>query len=411
MRETPLSNCERNFINRAIAEDTRLDGRQLLEARPVEIHFGANWGCCHVALGETKAIAQVSCDIQQPKASRPNEGMLHINVEFNPIAAPHFEAGRQSEIAMQVNRQLEKCFKDSRCIDLESLCIVADEKVWNLRVDVNILNHDGNLVDCASIAILAALTHFHRPDVTTTGDSITIHSFAEKDPLPLTLHHYPVCVSFIVFESGQIVMDPTYMEERVGASQLTLGLNSYRELCSLQLCYLGKTSVTADVVPSISPHAANYANKLVMQIRNAAQQDVQAKYNKEDSDVCRLKECITFGKLTAMTTPKLSIKLAHWISGKSSPKSDMETSDFQDEDDNINTLGHGSAELITNMSKSVGEGGPNTWQASEESSDDEIEDIEVLQETKPEKKVLDAIDLGDDSEEEDTGTVSKNDIM
>lgn len=74
-------------------------------------------------------MANVSCDIQKPKASRPNEGMLHINVELTPLAAKHFESGRQSEITAFINRQLEKCFKDSKCVDLECLCIVADKKV------------------------------------------------------------------------------------------------------------------------------------------------------------------------------------------------------------------------------------------------------------------------------------------
>lgn len=77
-------------------------------------------------------VAQVSCDIQQPKTSRPNEGMIRINVELTPLAAQHFEGGRQSEAAILISRQLEKCFKDSKCIDLESLCIVADKKVTKM---------------------------------------------------------------------------------------------------------------------------------------------------------------------------------------------------------------------------------------------------------------------------------------
>lgn len=72
--------------------------------------------------------------------------------------------------------------------------------MWSLRIDINIINHDGNLIDCASIAALAALMHFHRPDVTSTGEEIIIHPASEKDFLPLTLFHYPVCVSFITFE-------------------------------------------------------------------------------------------------------------------------------------------------------------------------------------------------------------------
>lgn len=73
-------------------------------------------------------------------------------------------------------------------------------QVWNLRIDVNIINYDGNLVDCASVATLAALMHFHRPDVTSTGEEVIIHPASEKDFLPLTLFHYPICISFITFK-------------------------------------------------------------------------------------------------------------------------------------------------------------------------------------------------------------------
>lgn len=82
----------------------------------------------------------MSCDIQQPKTSRPNEGMIHINVELSQLAAQHFESGRQSEAAIMISRQLEKCFKDSKCVDLESLCIVADKKVIKVFPILLILN-------------------------------------------------------------------------------------------------------------------------------------------------------------------------------------------------------------------------------------------------------------------------------
>lgn len=59
------------------------------------------------------------------------------------MAASHFEAGRNSELSVHINRLLDKCIKVSKAVDLESLCIVAEEKVWVLRVDINVLNHDG----------------------------------------------------------------------------------------------------------------------------------------------------------------------------------------------------------------------------------------------------------------------------
>lgn len=45
------------------------------------------------------------------------------------MGAPHFEAGRQTDMSIQLNRLLEKCLKDSKAVDLESLCIKVKEKV------------------------------------------------------------------------------------------------------------------------------------------------------------------------------------------------------------------------------------------------------------------------------------------
>ena len=66
-------------------------------------------------------MAQASCSIQTPKASRPNEGMLFINVELSPMAAEHFEAGRLGKLGIQVNRLVERCIKGSGriCVHLK----------------------------------------------------------------------------------------------------------------------------------------------------------------------------------------------------------------------------------------------------------------------------------------------------
>lgn len=39
------------------------------------------------------------------------------------------------------------------------------EKVWQLRCDVHILDHGGNLIDACTLATMAALRHFRRPGV------------------------------------------------------------------------------------------------------------------------------------------------------------------------------------------------------------------------------------------------------
>merc|ERR1712059_33362 len=129
-----------------------------------------------------------------------------------------WEAGRPSEEGVEINRTLERCLKESRCLDLESLCIISEEKVWTVRLDLHILNQEGNMADACSVAGLAALSHFSRPDVTLKGDLVTVHPVTERDPVPLAVHHHPVTTTFAMFQmpgssETMTVVDPTRLEE------------------------------------------------------------------------------------------------------------------------------------------------------------------------------------------------------
>lgn len=57
------------------------------------------------------------------------------------MAAAHFETGAQSDLGVHLIRFLEKCFKESRSVDLESLCIVAEEKVFYItyKIDIKVI--------------------------------------------------------------------------------------------------------------------------------------------------------------------------------------------------------------------------------------------------------------------------------
>lgn len=79
-----------------------------------------------------------------------------------------------SEEAVEVGRLIERSLRDSRAIDTEALCIRAGEQVWAVQIDIHVLDDGGNLIDAASIATLAALVHFRRPDVTITGEAVLV---------------------------------------------------------------------------------------------------------------------------------------------------------------------------------------------------------------------------------------------
>ena len=104
MKETPVSSCESNFLLEGLWEEKRLDGRGWLDQRKLKISYGKDWGSCQVQLGKTIVMAQVSAQVTEPRVSRPNEGILFINVELSPIAAPKFEVGRMTEEGVEINR-------------------------------------------------------------------------------------------------------------------------------------------------------------------------------------------------------------------------------------------------------------------------------------------------------------------
>uniref|UniRef100_A0A3B5LXM9 Exosome complex component RRP45 n=1 Tax=Xiphophorus couchianus TaxID=32473 RepID=A0A3B5LXM9_9TELE len=234
MKDTPMSNCERDFILKAIEEKKRLDGRQTYDYRKIKITFGTDYGCCFVDLGQTRVMAQVSCELVVPKENRPNEGIMFFNLELSPMASPAFEQGSfPSPLVYPL--QLERCLRNSKCIDTESLCVVSGEKVWQIRVDVHTLNNDGNLMDAASVAAIGALCHFRRPDVSIQGEEVTVYSPEERDPIPLSIYHMPISVSFAFFQQGTfLLVDPCEREERVMDGLLMIAMNKHREICSIQ---------------------------------------------------------------------------------------------------------------------------------------------------------------------------------
>ena len=81
---------------------------------------------------------------------------------------------------LELQRLLEHCLWESRCIDVESLCITSGLRVWTIRVDVHVLNYGGNIIDASSVAATAALLHFRRPDVSVCGEDFVIHSPSER---------------------------------------------------------------------------------------------------------------------------------------------------------------------------------------------------------------------------------------
>ncbi|KAJ8000560.1 hypothetical protein DPEC_G00181370 [Dallia pectoralis] len=305
MRDTPLSNCERDFILKAIEEKKRLDGRQTYDYRNIKISFGTDFGCCFVDMGKTRVMAQVSCELITPKENRPNDGIMFFNIELSPMASPAFESGRQSELMVKLNRQLERCLRNSKCIDTESLCVVSGEKVWQIRVDVHLLNHDGNLMDAVSIAAITALSHFRRPDVGIQGEDVTVYSTEERDPIPLSIYHMPISVSFAFFQQGTyLLVDPCDREERVMDGLLMIAMNKHREICSIQSS--GGIMLLKDQVLRCSKIASVKVSEITELISKALEND---KKIRKAGGRCGFAESMPQDRITALKTHESPVEM------------------------------------------------------------------------------------------------------
>lgn len=145
MFEPGKSKMERQFIQSAVKQNQRFDGRRFNECRDVELTFGADWGTVAVSLKDTKVLAKVTCDIGVPTSSNPHKGKVQLNVSIGGVAFLDEVQSTLDQRFFTLHSLLERTFHRSRCIDLESLCVAAEQHVWCIRVDINVLNHDGNL--------------------------------------------------------------------------------------------------------------------------------------------------------------------------------------------------------------------------------------------------------------------------
>ncbi|GAA5973848.1 hypothetical protein JCM21900_006707 [Sporobolomyces salmonicolor] len=235
-READPSLPESDFVHAALRKGLRLDGRSRYDLRQVKLRFGDELGWVECSLGDTRVVVQVSAEVVKPLPDRPYEGFLILATEISPMASGAYEAGRASEEEILMARLLEKALRRSEAVDREALCIVAGQKVWSIRVDVHFLDDCGNMLDCASIAAITALRHFRKPDVTVVGEEVTIHSMTERVPVPLAIHHSPMCLTYAFFgpsDESLSILDPNPLETALSTGTLTLTLNAQSEICVL----------------------------------------------------------------------------------------------------------------------------------------------------------------------------------
>lgn len=253
----PLSSMEREFLEHSAAKGLRLDSRGPSDMRTLQLSFGVASGTVHASLGESRVLVQVSGELLAPYKDRPTEGLVIFKVTLP-----------SGDDDIDLTAALERNVRECEAVDLETLCVVAGDRVWHIKVAVRVLQDQGNLLDVSSIGALAALQHFRRPCV-TEGVSESHHM------LPLSVLRLPISISFAVLANRVLLVDPTRHEEMVAGAILTLTLaatvSGAVELCGIHKP--GGTAVSLEDLGECMNLAVAKARALSTSMTRAVEQD------------------------------------------------------------------------------------------------------------------------------------------
>lgn len=248
-----------------------MDGRDFETLRSVELEFGSGYGSAEVRLGNTHLAVQVSASVVPPRQNRPFEGVFHITTDVSSMASPKFQNNRPGPEEVTVSRLIEKSIRRSAALDLESLCIVAGKKCWCIRADVHYLDYDGGLVDATCIGVIAALQHFRRPDTSIDGDEVIIHSIDDRPPVPLSILHVPICVTWSFLPDDISLVDATAQEQELRIGEMTITINKDNQLC--QVTKVGPPPLSPTTLHEYCNRAHEIAKSLTSKIQAKLKDD------------------------------------------------------------------------------------------------------------------------------------------
>ncbi len=226
-----VAEVKKDYITSLLENGKRADDRGFEDYRPIVVERGVSnraEGSSLVKIGKTQVLIGVKLAIGEPFPDMPNSGVLTTNAELIPLASPNFEKGPPDEDTIEIARVVDRGIRESQCIDLDKLCIVAGEKVWIIFVDIHVLDYDGNLFDASALGAIAALLDTRMPKV--EEDKVI---YGEKTSEKLPLLHKPVETTFAKINKS-IVVDPSLDEELVMDARLTVATDENGTICAMQ---------------------------------------------------------------------------------------------------------------------------------------------------------------------------------
>lgn len=219
-----------NYVRKLIDEGMRIDERKFDEFRKIKIETSVikkAEGSARILLGNTHVLVGVKLSVGTPFPDSPNEGVLIVNAELVPVASPTFDPGPPDENAIELARVVDRGIRESKCIDLEKLCIEEGKKVWMINIDIHVLDHDGNLIDASALGAIAALLNSNIPRY--EDEKIMYGIYEGKIPV----NDAPIAIT-VTKVSTKLLIDPNLEEENALDARITISTNEKGEICAIQ---------------------------------------------------------------------------------------------------------------------------------------------------------------------------------
>ncbi|KAK2197874.1 bifunctional PNPase-RNase PH domain superfamily/Ribosomal protein S5 domain 2-type fold/Exoribonuclease [Babesia duncani] len=105
----------------AVRRGLRVDGRTPSKYRKIAVEFLTSSGRAIVSFGNTRVFCAVSGEIVE-SSERPGEGFF-LHVEMAPFTSHSYEPGKMNEQELFISHYIERAFKETGALDVESLCI------------------------------------------------------------------------------------------------------------------------------------------------------------------------------------------------------------------------------------------------------------------------------------------------
>lgn len=247
-----VSTIEKDYITDLISHGTRVDGRGVLEYRPIKIDAGPILkadGSARVFLGNTQACVGIKTETGTPFPDTPDEGVVTAMAELVPFASPMYESGPPDESAIELARVVDRGIRHSDLFPKGRLIIKKNEEVYLIFIDIYYMNHDGNAWDCASMAACCALKSLMLPSLVEKEQNGKTYLVAEGEPTPLGIEDYPVTLTFVKI-GDHIIVDPSLMEELICDARISFCINKDGFITSIQKNGSGTFSIEELVTAS-----------------------------------------------------------------------------------------------------------------------------------------------------------------